>query len=229
MNRYRAKIMIAIILAFVLSSMIKNTVFMADTPHLNDLQTISADLSAIFFPLKIITSSQVEIISPTVVPTPTTIPAIPWPPVSTKAPTSTRRPNQPAPTAAVEPTEYIPPTAIPTEPEPEPTIYEPPVDIPTEAPAGQANATMADFGKCLTAKGMVVYTQPGCSACTEQKKRLGEAWTYVKEVSCSSNAKECGSVGVRATPSWAKDGVIVIPGCAVLEQIAMESGCQLPK
>jgi len=226
MNRYRVKIIIGIVLAFVLSSMIKKTVFMADTPHLNDLQKISADLSTIFSPKTISTSGETGIITPTLVPT--SIPAIPWPPVSTKAPTPTRRPNQPIPTYIVEPTEYVPPTAVPTEPEPTPTTYEPPVEPPTVVPPGQQNATMADFGKCLTAKGMVVYTQPGCSACIEQKKRLGEAWAYVKEVSCPSRPQECGSVGVRATPSWAKDGVLVIPGCAVLEQIAMESGCQLP-
>lgn len=160
-----------------------------------------------------------------------------------------------APSVIVQPTQIIYPTAAPTrylvnEPPvvsipttvPLPTIiYNTPVPMPTyQAPTQsqqptavpttppQTNSTMADFGKCLTQKTMVMYSQEGCSSCTQQKKLLADAYQYVTVINCSANPKPCMDIGLKTTPSWAKNNKLVIPGYATLDYLAQVSGCQLP-
>lgn len=160
-----------------------------------------------------------------------------------------------APSMIVQPTQIIYPTTAPTsylvnEPPvvsvpttvPLPTvIYNTPVPMPTyQAPTQsqqptfvptapiQTNSTMADFGKCLTSKAMVMYSQEGCPSCAQQKKLLAEAYQYVTVVNCSSNPKPCMDIGLKTTPSWAKNNKLVIPGYSTLDYLAQVSGCQLP-
>jgi len=87
---------------------------------------------------------------------------------------------------------------------------------------------MEDFGRCLNQKGMVMYGQPGCPACSQQKQLLGAAYSQIKVVNCPSQPEECQRVGVRTTPSWAKNGVMAIPGGTSLDYLAQVAGCQLP-
>ena len=230
MRYYRTRIIVSLLVSFLLSFFLKENLFLYSTPKINTqavaaIKNFPAKIASVITMKKMPETNNKEEKKPT--PTPTLIPPIPWPSVNTQAPSPTRRPNQPVPTYVVEPTEYIPPTTVPTEPEI--TEYIPPAQNTPTTPAGQPNATMADFGKCLTAKGMVVYTLPTCSGCAQQKKILGEAWPYVKEVSCPSSPKECATIGVRGYPSWAKNGTIVIPAGAYPEQLADVSGCQAPK
>lgn len=161
-----------------------------------------------------------------------------------------------APSVIVQPTQIIYPTPLPSnylvdEPPvlttptavPLPTIiYNTPMPMPTyqiptlpQQPTAiptvpsQANSTMADFGKCLTNKTMVMYSQEGCSSCTQQKKLLAEAYQYVTVINCSADPKPCMAIGLKTTPSWAKNNKLVIPGYATLDYLAQVSGCQLPK
>lgn len=160
-----------------------------------------------------------------------------------------------APSVIVQPTQIIYPTAAPTSylvneppvvsipttvplptviyntPVPMPTYKTPtqpqqPTIVPTTPP--QTNSTMADFGKCLTSKTMVMYSQEGCSSCVQQKKLLAEAYQYITVINCSSNPKPCMDIGLKTTPSWAKNNKLVIPGYATLDYLAQVSGCQLP-
>ncbi len=161
-----------------------------------------------------------------------------------------------APSVIVQPTQIIYPTAAPTsylvnEPpvvsipttvplptviydtpapmptyQPSPTQQQQPTAVPTTPPL--TNSTMADFGKCLTQKTMVMYSQEGCPSCTQQKQLLAEAYQYVTIVNCSSNPNACIKIGLRTTPSWAKNGKLIIPVYATLDYLAEVSGCQLP-
>ncbi len=226
MRYYRARIITSLLVSFLLSFFLNKNLFLGSTPKINT----QAVASIKNFPVQIISVITMKKVPETKneeenKPTPMPLPGIPWPPVSTRAPTPTRRPNQPIPTNIVEPTEYIPPTTVPTEPEP--TWPDMPTTGPTNPPQSQ-NKTLAEWGQCLTRNSMVLYTQPGCSACSQQKKELGEALAYITEVSCPQKPDECRSAGVRSTPSWAKNGKVVIPGGTSLEYIAQVSGCQLP-
>lgn len=141
---------------------------------------------------------------PTLLPLPTELSVTPIPPVTTK--------------------KQIVPTQTPTQ---IPTPYRPPTSIPTQ-PTSPQITTLADFGKCLNSKGYKMYTQPGCSACTQQKKILGSALQHISEVDCPTHQTDCANVGVRTTPTWASNGKMVIPGYASLDQLSSKSGCALP-
>jgi len=225
---YRAKIIGSLTTAFLLSFFLKENFFLFSTPKINTqavatLKNFPAKITAVFVTKKVPETKKEKENKPTPMP----IEAVPWTPVSTQAPTPTTRPNQPTPTNTIKPTEYISPTSVPTEPEPTPTSYKPPVEVPTQPPS-QPNTTLADFGKCLTSKGMVMYTQPGCSACTSQKKTLGAAAQYVTEVNCPEKTQVCGSVGIRFTPSWTKNNQLVRSGSASIQDLGQIAGCQVP-
>lgn len=142
-----------------------------------------------------------------------------------KAPINPSPTSVPLPTIIYDTPVSAPTKATPTYSIPNPT--RPPAVTPTNPP--QTNSTLADFGRCLTNSGMVMYAQNGCSSCTQQKNLLAEAYKYVTVVNCTSNPKSCSEVGLRTTPSWAKDNRIVIPGFATLDYLAQFSGCQLPR
>lgn len=134
---------------------------------------------------------------------------------------------------SVTPTIILPtrvnlPTATPRVPTP--TAY-----LPTATPrlptaiTPPPTTSYADFGRCLTSHGMKMYTQPGCSACTQQRNLLKEAVNYVIDINCQTNVQECSRIGVRSKPSWGKNNQLVIGGVATIERLAQVSGCPVPR
>lgn len=235
MGQKKTRLIVTMLAAFVLSYFVQNNVFTVNG------EEIRPEVLVAFENLPLAMSNITHSIkferAPT--PTPSAIPLLPTDmPVSAPTvvvPTLTV-PTLAVPSTALVPTEIIYPTQIPIEEEPTviviptatrvPTQIPKPTTIPTTPPA--ATLSMEDFGRCLNQNGMVMYSQPGCSACTQQKQLLGAAYSQITDISCPSKPEECSKVGVRTTPSWAKNGVMAIPGGTSLEYLAQIAGCQLP-
>ncbi len=251
----RIRMIVACILAYVCSSLLQQTLFYPESPQIKPEAKIAIkQLPQNLWQMAVeFTSDQTVkgagnpfridawILGPTKEPTPI-IPHVPSP---IPNPTS---PPQNIPYPTTEPTPFMYPTQIPTRiptvlpptsaptstplptPIPQPTTKPPPTSTPKPQPTTPPTiSSMADFGKCLADKGFKIYTQPGCGACTSQKKDLGEAMKYITEISCPSHQQECAELGVRATPSWGRNGVLVFPGAVPLSALSDESGCPLPK
>jgi len=243
MDLKRGKLILAMFMAFALSYFAQNHVFTVNG------EEVKPEVLVAFHnlpeTLEEVTHSIKFERAPTPTPTPYAIPLFPTGSLVV------------APSVIVQPTQIIyPPTQPPIPVDPEPTIFEadptpiplptifyPPTAIPqptrvppTNRPQPTAiptvpstpNLTMEDFGRCLNQNGMVMYGQPGCPACSQQKQLLGAAYSQIKVVNCPSQPAECQQVGVRTTPSWAKNGVMAIPGGTSLDYLAQVAGCQLP-
>jgi len=61
---------------------------------------------------------------------------------------------------------------------------------------------MEGFAKCLTAKGVVLYTSLSCPHCSEQKEMFGEAIKYIENVDCVTDPNVCSENGIRVVPTW---------------------------
>ena len=240
MDSKRKRTVLAIFSALVLSIVLPNKIFTASGAELNPLfiasiKSIGSTITTIgsklltqnnpaptsgprfgLFPTGQIYVAPSVIVQPTQIIYPTTVPTdyLVNEPPAISTPTLI-----PLPTVI-----YNTPVPLPTYQTP--TLPQQPTAIPTTPP--QTTNTMADFGRCLTEKTMVMYSQSGCSSCTRQKELLGEAYQYVTVINCSSNPKPCMDIGLKTTPSWAKNNKLVIPGYATLDYLSSVSGCQLP-
>lgn len=204
----RRKLILAMMVSFVLSTVIQNGVpqeilaFTSSLPFKRSPSPTRTPFSVPLFP----TGSL--IVGPSIVVQPTII-------YPTSSPSSSPTQSVPLPTI-IYPTPTTKPNQLPTLVPPSPTT------------GAQVNTTMEAFGQCLTAKGMVFFGVNGCSACAGQKTMLGTAWKYVNAMNCSGNVQACVNLGMRTAPSWGRGGVTVIPGATSLDYLAQVSGCELP-
>ncbi len=225
MPYYRTRIIVSILISFLLSSFLRDYFFFSNTPKINtQIVTVIGNL-----PPKIASIISMKILSKPnkreenkPAPTPTKVDSV----------SKIEEFQTPSPTQIVSPTHMPiePPhqiTNIPTPTKPFPTD-EPLPSKPLPTKTVQPVVSLADFGKCLKSSGMVLYSQPGCSACASQKKILGTALQYVAEVSCPEQPQKCGSIGVHTTPSWAKNGQLIRSGATSLRDLGQISGCQVP-
>ncbi len=84
---------------------------------------------------------------------------------------------------------------------------------------------MTRFAKCLTEKGVVMYSSKYCTHCRNQKKMFGDAFKYVTYVECTESTL-CQEKGIRGVPTWEIDGKMYT-GERPLETISYLSGCPL--
>lgn len=92
---------------------------------------------------------------------------------------------------------------------------------------------MDTFTKCLTEKGVNLYTTYWCPHCTEQKKLFGESLKYVNVVECDpqgENAQiaKCEEKGVTSIPAWEFETGKLDVGVKTIEQLSEKTGCLLP-
>ena len=83
------------------------------------------------------------------------------------------------------------------------------------------------FVKCLTSKGIKLYTLPTCSHCKTQKQKFGSALEYIDNVDCSKDKEACMEKGIQGVPAWIDQNDEKHPGDQSLEKIANWSGCNL--
>lgn len=105
----------------------------------------------------------------------------------------------------------------------------------------QSSSSTADFSKCLTEKGVKVYSYGAswCTFCEKQKEDFGEGWQYINYVECAlpgmteptsatDQADICNQAGIQGYPTWeSKDGQR-IGGIASFQQLSQLSGCPVP-
>lgn len=102
---------------------------------------------------------------------------------------------------------------------------------PKEEPSVEV-ASLENFAKCLTQKGMRFYGAFWCGWCKKQKELFGEAAQYLPYIECSDPetrqlTPECQEAGITSFPTWQLPDGKKSPGFKTLENLAQLSGCQL--
>jgi glutaredoxin len=88
------------------------------------------------------------------------------------------------------------------------------------------------LAECLTAKGVTLYSIPGCPACRMQKKAFGSAWKKLRIVMCEDEIGAtnlaCQQRNIDTFPTWVFPAQHAIGiGYAELDQLAAASDCPL--
>ena len=93
---------------------------------------------------------------------------------------------------------------------------------------------LAEFAKCITKQGWVMYSSFTCPACRAQQKLFGEASAYLRIVECNPHSphtqvEQCLEKGIRHTPTWVmiQKGAEVkrFKGYKELDDLASITGC----
>lgn len=97
-------------------------------------------------------------------------------------------------------------------------------------------AEMERFGRCLTQKGFVLYTQEGCGLCDHQKATLAGALPFLKNVHCTAeDPGPCVADGVQGFPTWKSRAVSAyqkpmhVIGFKAIDWLSRISGCLHPQ
>lgn len=100
------------------------------------------------------------------------------------------------------------------------------VDAQTNVPAASSND---DFAKCLTDKGIELYTTSWCPHCKNQKDLFGSSVQYLKLYTCDlQDAAACEKTGVESIPAWKfPNQKELSTGTKSLEELSQLSGCSL--
>ena len=81
-----------------------------------------------------------------------------------------------------------------------------------------------ELAKCLTEKGVKLYTIDNCNYCEKQKKLFGnEALKYLNYYECSGDILECSKL--ESVPAWEINGDIYY-GIKSLDELRVLSGCK---
>ncbi len=120
--------------------------------------------------------------------------------------------------------------AVVSQPETSPVQEEQGGEPPTQA----APASLADFAKCLTEKGVKFYGASWCGHCANQKELFGDAMQYVNYIECWDSANNtviaaCEDAKIEAFPAWDFPGGNRQLGELTLENLSELSGCELKK
>ena len=90
------------------------------------------------------------------------------------------------------------------------------------------------LAKCLTSKGITMYSSYLCSHCAQQKELLGKSFQYIDMVEChpdgpNSQQKLCDEKKVTGTPTWIMEykgqEIKRRAGFMTIEQLQEFSGC----
>jgi len=86
----------------------------------------------------------------------------------------------------------------------------------------------SELAKCMTRKGIKLYSLDDCSACEMQKSLFGVGFGYLKVVNCSDEEKreECFLQEIRSVPAWRRPDGGKLAGVHGLGALAEWSGCR---
>jgi hypothetical protein len=87
----------------------------------------------------------------------------------------------------------------------------------------------ADFAKCLTTQGWVMYGSATCPHCADQKAMFRDAFKYTNYVGCDTNSSACVEKNIQGIPTWIGLAGERLVGTQSLEELSRLSGCDLPK
>ena len=95
---------------------------------------------------------------------------------------------------------------------------------------------LAEFARCLTEQGVVMYGSSKCPACRAQRKIFGESFQYIQEVECDPHAVKtqvdrCLAKKIKKVPTWIieRDGKEYgrLESYQLLEDISEFAGCDI--
>ena len=95
---------------------------------------------------------------------------------------------------------------------------------------------LAEFARCLTEQGVVMYGSSKCPACRAQRKIFGESFQYIQDVECDPHAlntqvDRCLDKKIRKVPTWIieRDGKEYgrLESYQILEDIGEFAGCDI--
>lgn len=95
---------------------------------------------------------------------------------------------------------------------------------------------LAEFARCMTERGWIMYSSFTCPACRAQQKLFGDASVHLNIIECNPQApdtqvEQCLKKNIRYTPTWLmeKNGTEVkrLKGYQELEELASMTGCAL--
>ncbi|HEY9704725.1 MAG TPA: peptidylprolyl isomerase, partial [Allocoleopsis sp.] len=95
------------------------------------------------------------------------------------------------------------------------------------------SASLDDFAKCLTEKGVKMYGAYWCPHCNNQKEAFASSWQYVTYVECAVEGQpqvqtqECSDAEISGYPTWIVNGR-QYAGEQTLSRLGQLSGCSLP-
>ncbi len=101
-------------------------------------------------------------------------------------------------------------------------------------PFGEKN-NYDEFAKCLTEKGINIYSSFRCSHCTQQKELFGDSYQYLNHIECHPQGPEaqtelCLQKNITGTPTWIMepDGLEIKreAGYMTIEELKEFSGCE---
>lgn len=84
------------------------------------------------------------------------------------------------------------------------------------------------LAKCLTDKGVKLYTSPWCGYCQLQKEAFRDGVRYLNEIDCSAMdgwSIACKEAGITAVPAWVFPDGTTKTGATPLEQLAELTEC----
>lgn len=90
-----------------------------------------------------------------------------------------------------------------------------------------------DFAICLSESGAKFYGAFWCPHCKEQKAYFGSSQKFLPYIECStpdrqSQLQVCQDQEIQSYPTWKFDGDVTRPGTMSLEDLAEQTGCELP-
>lgn len=89
--------------------------------------------------------------------------------------------------------------------------------------------SLDSFAQCLAKKGITMYGANWCPHCQNEKKAFGSSFRFISYVECPDNPQRCLSANISGYPTWLFPDGRKFTGQMGLENLAKESGCQLPK
>lgn len=93
--------------------------------------------------------------------------------------------------------------------------------------------SLDDFAKCLTEKGVKLYTADWCPHCARQKELFGSALQYLDHTVCSKEQTDpwsevCTQAKITGVPTWVFADKTQAQGFTELEVLSKKTGCPLP-
>ena len=97
-----------------------------------------------------------------------------------------------------------------------------------ELPEDLEESPEVKLAKCLTEKGVKLYTASWCGHCKHQKESFKDGLEYLNNIECAAFggwSKECTDAGVKAVPAWIFADGSMKTGDTPLSVLAEENGC----
>ncbi len=88
-------------------------------------------------------------------------------------------------------------------------------------------SNLDEFAQCLTDKWVTLYGSNSCTYCLKQKALFGDSMAKIKFVDCQANPTQCSIKWVNGIPHRYITESNRLEWLQTLEDLAMESGCEL--